>query len=610
MKIHVLSQHIANQIAAGEVIERPASVVKELLENAIDANATSITIETRGGGVEYIRVRDNGDGIASSDAETAFLPHATSKISSAEDLFHIDTLGFRGEALASIAAVSRITLQTRTADEEIGTRLVVEAGKVLHKTQVASQEGTSIEVENLFFNMPARLKFLKAPRSEASYISDLVSRLIMANTGISFKLVQNGRQVYVSAGDGMLDHALFAVYGSDVLEHMRPVHYDDGYLLISGAIGTEKIARANRMQQTFLVNKRYIKSQKLSFALSRAYDTRLMSGLFPFAVIHITMSSSDMDINVHPNKLDIRFKDEERVMRALTIAARNALGPSLAPQMKADAHEPISNIGHAPEKLNLGRTPAFFGSQIPTKGLKVNEASFSIAPPVINARGGAPAPFRMETQMKPQVQSAPGKNESRGEQVVFGGGHYRVIGQIFECYWIVQQESTVFFIDQHAAHERKLYEEYVNRDVKPSSQMLLVPAVVKLTPLEFDTLMDNIEQFASLGFDIEEFGTLTVSVRAVPHVIGQPQTMRFLHDALGMLSNKKKLATVELKRSAIIQSACKHAIKQGEALPRELIEELLSKVKNEGIPLTCPHGRPIMVQMSRAEFEKQFKRVL
>lgn len=636
-RIKVLSQYTANQIAAGEVVERPASVVKELVENAIDAGATAITIETRGGGLESIHVTDNGSGIAAEDVETAFLRHATSKISTAEDLSHIETLGFRGEALASIAAVAHVTLRTRTAEEEAGTLLRISGGEVREKSAIGTPQGTALEVENLFYNVPARLKFIKSARAEAAYISDYVSRMLMARPQIAFKLIQNGKTVYQSAGEGILRDAVYCVYGGDVFPHLRELFYDDGYVRLSGFIGTEQAARSNRNAQSFYINARYIKSQKLSFALQRAYDMRLMVGRFPFAVLNIVISPNEIDVNVHPNKLDVRFKNEERILRAATIAARQALGDPVAlPNRQAvmqGAQFGQSNDDAALRQNEEPRTMAYTPcektpvaeAETPSELFRPAEAT---RPPILRepaamsarplpdpfprqearVQGNVPAPIpaqipALEPPEKPVIPE-------REEQTRLVCNTYRIIGQAFDCYWIVQQDDNVFFIDQHAAHERRLYERFAQKGVAAQSQILLVPTVLKLSPFEFSTLMDNLPQFEELGFEIEEFGMLTVSVRAVPHLIGQPQTAAFLREAIALLDKRNRISTVELKRAALIQAACKHAVKAGEVLNRVEIEALLREYEVERAPLTCPHGRPVMVKMTKLDFEKLFKRVL
>lgn len=324
-RIHVLDSYTANRIAAGEVVERPASVVKELLENAIDAGATAVTIETKGGGLESIRVSDNGIGINADDVATAFLPHATSKIATTDDLFSINTLGFRGEALPSIAAVSKVTMRTKQKDAANGVLLRINGGDIIENHEAGVPDGTTIECEDLFYNVPARLKFIKSARAESAHISDYVSRMIMARPDIKIKLIQSGRTVFHSEGDGELDSAIACVYGNDILPNLREIYYDDGYFNLVGFIGTEQIGRAARTAQSFYVNCRYIRSQKLSYVLQRAYDTRLMQGRFPFAVLHIGISPEEIDVNVHPNKLEVRFRHEDRIMGPFVTQCRKAL---------------------------------------------------------------------------------------------------------------------------------------------------------------------------------------------------------------------------------------------------------------------------------------------
>ena len=324
-RIKVLSTLVSNQIAAGEVIERPASVVKELVENAIDAMSKSVTVETSGGGIEYIRVADNGGGINADDVRTAFMRHATSKISESTDLERIGTLGFRGEALASIASVARVSIKTRTHGNDYGTLFVIEGGEEKELSQCGCPEGTTVEIRDLFFNVPARLKFLKNPRSESAYIADYIARMIMARPNVAFTLIQNGNTVYKSAGDGNLFNAIYAVYGSGVIDNLRRLSYDDGYIKITGYVGTETLSQSTRAKQSFVVNGRYIKSQKLSYAVQRAFETRIMKGKFPFIVLNIAISSHEIDVNVHPNKLDVRFKNEERVCNSVTKTVLAAL---------------------------------------------------------------------------------------------------------------------------------------------------------------------------------------------------------------------------------------------------------------------------------------------
>ena len=645
-RIQVLSRHTANQIAAGEVVERPASVVKELVENSIDAGSTAVTVEINGGGIEYIRVTDNGSGIIPEDLPTAFLSHATSKISTAEDLAHIETLGFRGEALASIAAVSMLTMRTRTKNADEGAMIRIEGGEVKESGPSGCPEGSTTEVRNLFFNVPARLKFLKSQRAEAGAISDYISRVIMANPAISFKLISNGKQLYHSPGDGQLKSAIFCVYGGETLPHIKNVDYDDGKIKITGYLGTEKLARPNRQHQSLFVNSRYVRSSQVSYGIQRAFDTRLMGGKFPFFVLNISVDFGDVDVNVHPNKMEVRFKDEQGAVRAATIAARMALGDPVAPVLTHEDIVPKPRVAPSekkyaesifirPSEKTEGLRSSFTGSlnqPTPKAPVKIKEPVASYNPPsaesilpVGSLSYGSAREMTIEQKReeikkeaaKPQFfleAAIPAKRKEippeLPKQLDFGKVPYRIIGQLFGCYWVIQQGDEVFFIDQHAAHERRLYESIISKPLEPDSQLLLMPEIEKLTASEYDTLMENMQLFTELGFDIEEFGPLTVSIRAVPAIFSAPEAPAFIHEAIGILQNKNSLSTQDIKRSSLIQSACKHAIKAGDILSDIEIKTLLDEYSNSGVPMTCPHGRPVMVRMSKIEFEKLFKRVL
>ncbi|HWQ58098.1 MAG TPA: DNA mismatch repair endonuclease MutL [Clostridia bacterium] len=603
-RIRVLDKYTADRIAAGEVVERPASVVKELVENALDAGARSISVETQGGGLDLIRAMDDGCGIPFDEVQTAFLRHATSKIEHSDDLAHIETLGFRGEALSSIAAVARVEMRTKTKDATSGAQIRLEGGDVLSLVESGVPDGTSVEVADLFYNVPARLKFVKNARAEAAYVSDYVSRMIMARPDVSFRLAQSGKTVYRSAGDGDFLNAIYCVYGAEVMPHLKKIEYDDGYVALSGYVGTEQIGRANRTAQSFFINGRYIKSQKLSFALQRAYDARLMTGKFPFCALSIALNSQEIDVNVHPNKLDVRFRQEERIVRALLNAARSALNEVTVFRGAIEStHEEAR-----PERPAFGRTDEV----LRLEALPPEAFAAKLTEKVVFRDIGAAPPQQAQT-VPPVAATAPistPRPTAREEQLNLGAKDIKIIGQLFDCYWVAQLENTVFFIDQHAAHERRLYEQIVKSGVNVDSQLLLVPEIVKLSPYEYDTLTSNLGAFTELGFEITEFGPLTVSVRAVPSILGAPQTAAFLREAIEQLDKKYRLNTVELKRAALIRAACRRAIKAGERPDPSEIAELLALYEREGIPMTCPHGRPVMIAMTRLEFEKLFKRVL
>lgn len=641
-RIKVLSTLVSNQIAAGEVIERPASVVKELVENAIDAMSKSVTVETSGGGIEYIRVADNGGGINADDVRTAFMRHATSKISESTDLERIGTLGFRGEALASIASVARVSIKTRTHGNDYGTLFVIEGGEEKELSQCGCPEGTTVEIRDLFFNVPARLKFLKNPRSESAYIADYIARMIMARPNVAFTLIQNGNTVYKSAGDGNLFNAIYAVYGSGVIDNLRRLSYDDGYIKITGYVGTETLSQSTRAKQSFVVNGRYIKSQKLSYAVQRAFETRIMKGKFPFIVLNIAISSHEIDVNVHPNKLDVRFKNEERVCNSVTktvlaalvntgIADANIEKTSMKTAINKASSAKVQTskiVGHSTDIASNSRIFKEDERIIWGNMLSAERPSTLSEYSVSNLR----ACYRSESN-RDELNPFPARAADMGEseetvptvfikkravsaeqtqinETLLEKEKFEVKGCLFDTYWIIEQGNTVFFLDQHAAHERKLYNEYINVPEKPKSQVLLVPQTVKLDAREYDTLINNLSELETIGFDIEDFGAMTISVRAVPAFIGSLHIGSFISDAVAAIRSFGKKAQSELLRASLIQSACKHAIKAGQRISDEEIQALLEYYSANGAPLTCPHGRPVMVKMTKKDFEKMFKRVI
>ncbi len=599
-KVHVLPPNIANQIAAGEVVDRPSSVVKELVENAIDAGATAVTIEIENGGIDSIRITDNGSGIADEDSETVFLRHATSKISTANDLFSIRSLGFRGEALASIAAVSRVVLQTRTEDDELGTLIRYEGGELKEHRRTGGTRGTSIEVKNLFYNVPARLKFMKSARAESASIGDYTARLILSAPDIAVHFINNGRTIYRSSGNGDLKDALLSVYGVAAEKQICPASFDDGYIKIAGFVGTPELARANRSGQTITLNGRIIRANSLSNALSRAFNTRLMGGRFPFAVIQMQISYAEVDVNVHPAKLEVRFTDEQRVARSLVVACSEALIRSYVPTLESEAEE------SQPERPVFTQTPIISNVELrsapPRNDVTLHESTQSYRSPSVPSYRlpydrGDTSPHAIQPPIFTHAQAVPFAEP------------YTIIGCAFDTYWFVQQGENVYCIDQHAAHERLLYDALISREATVVSQTLFLPEDIRLLPSEYDLFAENKAALESFGFVFSDVNETSATLLAVPQVNGSPLKGDFLHDALAYLSDGEEARPNEWFRDAMAQSACKHAVKAGERLSHDEIRRLLEQIaKNESL-LTCPHGRPVAVRFTRTEIEKMFKRI-
>ena len=644
-RINVLAPNIANKIAAGEVVERPASVVKELIENSIDAGSNAITVEIMNGGISYIRITDNGSGIDENDVETAFLRHATSKLSAADDLSHIETLGFRGEALASIAAVSKVKMRTRTQAAEYGTMICIEGGVVTAKEPSGCPCGTTIEVSELFFNVPARLKFLKSPRSEAALIGDYVMRLILSNPSVSIKFINNGKTIYQSAGDGSLENAVFCVYGTEVTANLFPVNYDDGYLKLTGYVGSESLARNSRSQQSLFVNHRYIKSATVSYSVQRAFDTRLMHGKFPFFILDMLVSSYEIDVNVHPNKLEIRFKDDQRIGNSVLRAVNAAI--DYLPFDNASGAEPVlKSEAPKPEKLyslfenkhdgdnksfELSRESAFDSGDKSTYVVYSNDKETnvpfipdntdSVSRVVLHDRGNSSMPaFNF-----PSVQeiSDPGSipvfsanNDkkrspeiSKPEQILLCDSPYTVIGAAFDTYIIVQQQDNLFLIDQHAAHERMLYEKLIRDELRFDSQILLVPERITLDPVQYEILCENLERFTELGFSVQPLNGTMIRIDAVPSMVSS-NAAGFISDAVSVIADAGSVSELDLVRSKLIQTACKKALKAGDRLEKEEIYEIIEAYKNGATPMTCPHGRPVIISITKTDLQKRFKRIV
>jgi len=619
-KINILTTEMANKIAAGEVVERPASVIKELVENSVDAGATSLIIEIKNGGVSYIRVTDNGCGISPEDIKTAFLPHATSKIVDENDLFSIKTLGFRGEALASIAAVSNVEIMSKTADEN-GTKLEISGGKFLKEETVGCPVGTTIVVKNLFFNTPARMKFLKKDSTEASYITDIVERLVMSNPHISVRYIVDEKEKLFVSGDGELKSCIYAIYGRDYAKGVLELSNTNQAIKISGFVGKKELSRGNRAFQSVFVNGRYVKNRAITAVVENAYKNNIMVGKFPFYVMNIKIPFEMVDINVHPTKQEVKFVNERQVCDEVYWAVKNALlkeNDEIREKIKSRYVTFDSPV--ATEKPKVVQTEI----KIETKPVNIERPQFSDGPkftPVKKVEVSVPKEFVPKQQPKPEpkvtVQQPPKNTDTIGiiekfrfeePKVEFEEEDkkvsYKIIGQLFDTYVILELDNEVLLMDQHAAHERMIYEKLLrmNEEKDMAYQMLLSPVAVTLSASEYDAVETRREALEKYGFVVEDFGSNTILVRQVPVSLRDDDIKNVILDIINNSST-------DYMEENIHTIACKAAIKANKKLSDREIDELVRLFVAEGGVNTCPHGRPIIVKITKYELEKMFKRI-
>ncbi len=626
-RIHHLDNITVNQIAAGEVIERPASVVKELIENSIDAGCTAVTVETDEGGTGFIRITDNGSGMEPADALLSFERHATSKINHSSDLHHILSLGFRGEALASIAAVSKMEMITRTKGELSGFRILNHGGEITLAQETGCPEGTTLIVSNLFYNTPARLKFLKSIRSETAAISDLVAKLIMAHAEISFKYIHHNKIIYHSPGNGILQDAIFSVYGKEVRHGVIEVEKqaEEQKLHLWGQLGKPALARFNRNHQSFFVNGRYIKSLLLSSCLEEAYKTRILINQYPWAVLHLELPPHEIDINVHPAKTEIRFKHEEAVYRMLLAWFQETIegNPFIPSSSDGETKEEMSSsdvtfhISKTPAAIqNASDQVAFFRSAITQDPILSDNRN---QPPFQHERNDPESSILQvhsdeeDYEIEDKKPFDSGMKEENIDNTIHAleitAG--KIIGSAFSTYIIVERESSLYILDQHAAHERYLYEQLKEMiDAQNAvSQQLLPPFVLEVTHSEYTLILDHMKLFANIGFEIEPFGGSAFLIRGVPILLKEIGIREFFHRLTDTAMNGGETTKSMLQQEDIIRMSCKMAVKGNQPLAEAEILGLLRDLKSKKIPWTCPHGRPIMIYMTRYELEKKFKRV-
>ncbi len=598
--INRLSSDISNKIAAGEVVERPSSVVKELVENAIDAGADVISVEIEGGGTTFIRVSDNGCGMGEDDAKICFLRHATSKIKKASDLDAIYTLGFRGEALSSIGAVSKIELFTKKRESEEGTRVVFESGELVSSERTGTADGTNIIIRDLFYNTPARMKFLKKDATEAGYIADIMSRFILSHPEISFRLIRDGKEVYFTAGDNSLKNAVYSVYGREYAKNLIDVTYELDGIKVTGVCGKSENARANRAYQSYFVNSRYIKSPAITRAVEDAYKNQLMVGKFPFAILNIELDAGAVDINVHPTKLEVKFSNDQAVFLAVHHAVKNALY-SINTAPEAARYEPSADAFELPKEAKGwdGKIPTMRGGFAHyEKRAEQKEESFSFDYPKLKREMNEPVIF-----------------DSPREKTIMGiktiPHDIRIIGQLFSTYILAEIDSRFAICDQHAGHERLKFEELKkelsNRPITP--QYLIAPIPLELSPLEISLFEEYQEQMSRLGFDGKvEKGEFLLT--AVPTPEEEEKLLATVVELLTALSEKREEIITRTKERLCYTIACKSAVKANHSLTTYEMQSLISQIIAMDNINTCPHGRPIIIYLTKAEIEKMFGRIV
>ncbi len=659
-RINVLPKNIADLIAAGEVVERPSSVIKEFVENSIDAGADKIIVEIKNGGKTYLRVTDNGCGIHKDDVKKAFISHATSKIKNVTDLDSISTLGFRGEALASVCAVSKVDLMTCTKDSETGTRYVIEGGNEVLVDDVGSPVGTTIVVKDLFYNIPARLKFLKKDVQEGNYIASLLERIAISHPEISFKFLRDGKLQFSTPGDGDLKSAIYAVFGKEFTSGLLPAEGSLNGVSVKGFVTKPTSGRGNRAMQTFFVNGRYVKSVVFLTALEQAYKNSIMVGKYPACVLFIDLPFEAVDVNVHPAKTEVRFFDEKRVFEAIYSAVFSALNadtsrvqasfnvgkafqatPHKGEQLKINDVINIENIKSDKEKdisVNVKETQPVKTESKPERAFIIKE----FGKPVTGAENKFNSPQKDEKQLdflkddyltpkvkivtpsvieqenninihsvqkeNAKIEVIPEEKEvtaKKEEQII---PEYKYIGEAFNTYLIAEVEKKLILIDKHAAHERMLFEKFKNQGVG-ESQMMLLPVTVTLTADEYSAVLDNLSLLENAGYDVSDFGDRTVKLSACPPQLVEENLVEIITEIAGYLSNNIKTLMPEKLDWIYHSMACRAAVKAGNFTSRYEADKFVGKLLADPSIRYCPHGRPVLIELTKYELEKQFKRL-
>lgn len=610
-KINKLPKHMADLIAAGEVVERPASVVKELMENAVDAGATAITVEIQHGGISYIRVTDNGSGIDRDDVKTAFVSHATSKVKNAEDLNAILTLGFRGEALPSIAAVSKVNMITKTAAEEMGTSLTIEGGIITDFSDAGCAVGTTMIVRELFYNTPARMKFLKKDVSEGNYVSAAVEKLALSHPEISFRFIRDGKQVFTTNGDGNLQNVCFSAFGKDFSNGLLEVNSAVGNVSVRGLVTPPFNCRGSRGMQYFFVNGRSVKNGTITAAFENAYKNSVMVGKFPGGVLFIELPPALVDVNVHPSKIEVRFSDERAIFDAVYHSVKSALNENTAiKQVHLPEKKPSFNEIFAKPAQDFKQTTVHEHITYTEKILK----PLSTKPQVLN---DVSTPYTAEADDDPfkiefPTVEAPAKTEPQPtivEKTPAKEDIIRLIGEAYKTYIFIEYNGTLCVIDKHAAHERILFNQLKKNEQNGGSQLLLAPVTVTLGKEEYVAVTENLETISQAGFEVEDFGNGTVIVRSCPIDLDNQEIAPLIDEIAQYLIKNRRDITNEHLDWIYHNVACRSAIKAGDNNSTAELLALAKQVVNDNDVRFCPHGRPVMIELTKYELEKQFGRV-
>lgn len=599
-RINILSEDTSNKIAAGEVVERPFSVVKELVENSIDAGSKNISIEIAEGGQKSIKVTDDGTGIYPDDVKKAFLPHATSKIKNIDDIFKINTMGFRGEALPSIAAVSNTILSTRVKDYEYGKQIYISGGDINYVKDTGCNIGTTVEVNDIFYNVPARKKFLKSSQRETAMITDIVERLALAHPDISFKLINNGRKTISTFGTGKIIDTINCIYGKEIVNNIIGIDQDFDTVSVSGYIGNSQISRGSRSKQSIFVNKRPIKSRLITTAVENAYRSFITINKFPFFILFIDIYPEFVDVNVHPSKAEIKFKDERFIFKTVFDSVHTAIRDNLNTSFKKDlAIENDDILTHVDSSSDYKKT-----IQLPIDLKSESNENFENI-----HEGNSEYKENKKENFSPDVK--PNMMISEKEEKESKLPELNVIGQFHKTYIIAESSDELFLIDQHAAHEKVMFEKYKKQILNANvvSQILAAPLILELSEDDYVIYEENKNVFLEAGFNISNFGNNTLKIMEVPIILGRTDVKGLFMDMIDNLKNLGTGKTTDVKYRLIATTACKAAVKANNKLSIEEINKLITDLGNLDEPFTCPHGRPTVIRFSLYDIEKKFKRV-